>query len=162
MPSEKDLKQLTANHLKRLFANQDVFTSLDRNVAGLTVSEADEKECKASDGGDETPATAPTPETMSEAASDAGLPCLDDDGVTPLAGIVLAQKNPFSEVPTPAEYESDSTISAPRTGPAKRLEVPEMDRLESSGVDDSDAHAFVSRLPRRSKPAPRYVPAPAV
>ncbi|KAL7418740.1 Mitochondrial distribution and morphology protein 12 [Cryptotrichosporon argae] len=54
MPSETDLRKMTASHLKRLFANQDVFGSLERSIAGLTVSEVDEKDVKstnpASDG----------------------------------------------------------------------------------------------------------------
>nr|XP_018262401.1 1-phosphatidylinositol-3-phosphate 5-kinase [Kwoniella dejecticola CBS 10117]OBR84559.1 1-phosphatidylinositol-3-phosphate 5-kinase [Kwoniella dejecticola CBS 10117] len=163
MPSEKDLRRMTATHLKRLFANQDVFNSLDRNVASLTVSEADEKEVKDVST-DTTPAPSEpvTPGLSSVDTESTSLstepPTLDlnqesEDVITPMGGLLREEPNPLSQPPTPAperEYDSDSTISAIRRDSPERSP---MGRVESSGVD-SDAHQFVSRLPRRSRPAP--------
>ncbi|WWC70740.1 uncharacterized protein I206_104691 [Kwoniella pini CBS 10737] len=164
MPSEKDLRRMTATHLKRLFANQDVFNSLDRNVASLTVSEADEKEVK-SVSNDTTPAPS-EPATPGFPPADVGATSLlpaepltidlsdePEDANTPIGGIIREQPNPLAQPPTPAgerEYDSDSTISAIRRDSPGRSS---MARVESSGID-SDAHQFVSRLPRRSRPAP--------
>lgn len=154
---------VTATHLKRLFANQDVFNSLDRNVAGLTVTEADEKETKPAEGESEPITQATTPTTEGPPMIDTG--CLTqvtvtpEDGNTPIAGMINPVKNPFSQPHTPIrEYDSDSTISArPKPDPAVALmRMSTADAVESSGID-SDANAFVSRLPRRSRPTPRQV-----
>lgn len=153
---------MTANHLKRLFANQDVFSSLDRPVAGLSISEADEKEVKVNDGEDSTAASdPPTPALESDAAtaglepSRLDLDALQDDSTTPM-NVVDAARNPLASPPTSPGGDSDSTIGArkkdiPDTGPG-----PKGDALESSGIE-SDTKGFVSRLPRRTRPAPRYV-----
>jgi 1-phosphatidylinositol-3-phosphate 5-kinase len=157
---------VTATHLKRLFANQDVFNSLDRNVAGLSVSEADEKEVKSTTGDSElsTPTTqTPTPDSETT-------PCLDvptetctdqspsDDGNTPVAGVVNATQDPLDGAKSPQkeeDFDSDSTISAHPKHEPIILSRPEMcETIESSGME-SDAHNFVSRLPRRSRPTPR-------
>lgn len=155
---------MTATHLKRLFANQDVFNSLDRNVAGLSVSEADEKEIKSSEGGSEISTQTPTP-------TEEIPPCLEvtsntspetavspDDGNTPVAGVISEAQDPLRGPTTPREqdFDSDSTISAhpARQSPIKLLRPAMADTIESSGVE-SDAHHFVSRLPRRSRPTPR-------
>ena len=154
---------MTATHLKRLFANQDVFT-LDRSVAGMTVSEADEKEAKSTEGegeGDSGPSTATATPTDEEPPSLAQ-PCDEpskspDDGQTPLAGICSPVKNPIPSHSPEREYDSDSTIGAhPKQDlhPPRQLLRPPNDAVESSGMD-SDAHGFVSRLPRRSRPTPR-------
>nr|XP_019045669.1 1-phosphatidylinositol-3-phosphate 5-kinase [Kwoniella bestiolae CBS 10118]OCF24599.1 1-phosphatidylinositol-3-phosphate 5-kinase [Kwoniella bestiolae CBS 10118] len=162
MPSEKDLRRMTATHLKRLFANQDVFNSLDRNVASLTVSEADEKEGKEDISSESTPAPS-EPATPGLESTDAGNASgisaapsvldLNSDNNTPMAGVIREEPNPLSQPPTPGgerEYDSDSTISAIRRDSPGRSPL----RLaESSGLD-SDTHQFVSRLPRRSRPAP--------
>jgi 1-phosphatidylinositol-3-phosphate 5-kinase len=64
-------------------------------------------------------------------------------------------KNPMSQIGGEEENDSDSTIGAKRELPAKI--IPEgPDRFESSEMD-SDANAFVSRLPRRTRPAARSV-----
>ncbi|WVQ96669.1 hypothetical protein IAU59_003775 [Kwoniella sp. CBS 9459] len=161
MPSEKDLRRMTATHLKRLFNNQDVFNSIDRNVASLTVSEADEKELKDVSS-ETTPATTepPTPDLGSTDAEDTHLApvpsTLDlnsdaENASTPI-GVVHPAPNPLSPAVTPRDYDSDSTISAIRRDSPERSPV-RMDRIESSGID-SDVQPFVSRLPRRSRPAP--------
>ncbi|WVQ65810.1 uncharacterized protein L199_003988 [Kwoniella botswanensis] len=161
MPSEKDLRRMTATHLKRLFANQDVFNSLDRNVASLTVSEADEKEVKEDISSESTPAPSEpvTPGLESTDTDNASLSAapsvldLNSDTNTPVGGVIREEPNPLSHPPTPSrerEYDSDSTISA------IRRDSPERSPLrvaESSGLD-SDTHQFISRLPRRSRPAP--------
>ncbi|KAK4687031.1 hypothetical protein P7C73_g3088, partial [Tremellales sp. Uapishka_1] len=160
MPSEKDLRRMTATHLKRLFANQDVFNSLDRSVAGLTVSEADEKDGDKTEKLSilETPGPSEPATPAFSPTSDAGVsplphldletPNVEDDGITPT---VAPRADPFSTSPG---YDSDSTISAIRRDSPERQRSPEtMDRLDSSGMD-SDIHGFVSRLPRRSRPAP--------
>lgn len=158
------LTAVTATHLKRLFANQDVFNSLDRNVAGMTVTEADEKEVKSGEGESlpSTEAPAPRPESPPAPAESSGhteTSNTPSDGPTPLAGIYGPVRNPMSAPQSPMrEYDSDSTISAhPQRDlppPVKLLRPPMGDAVESSGMD-SDAHGFVSRLPRRSRPTPR-------
>jgi 1-phosphatidylinositol-3-phosphate 5-kinase len=153
---------VTATHLKRLFANQDVFNTLDRNVAGLTVSEVDEKETKAGETDETTPLSTepatPVPgESPDVSCSSSQVDLVGSEGITPLAGVMQIVRNPLSGSgpPSPGEYDSDSTVgAAPRRSPLASPGMS-MDRLESSEMD-SDAHAFVSRLPRRSKPAPRY------
>ena len=158
---------MTATHLKRLFANQDVFNSLDRNVAGLSVSEADEKEVKSTAGDSELS----IPSTQTPTPIDETPPCLEvptqtsaekspspDDGNTPLAGIVCTTQDPLDGAKSPLkedEFDSDSTISAhPRQTPVNLLRPDMTETIESSGME-SDAHGFVSRLPRRSRPTPR-------
>ncbi|OCF33504.1 1-phosphatidylinositol-3-phosphate 5-kinase [Kwoniella heveanensis BCC8398] len=161
MPSEKDLRRMTATHLKRLFNNQDVFNSLDRNVASLTVSEADEKELK--DVSSETTPATSDPATPGLESTDADEASLDpvpsnldltsdaENASTPI-GVVQPAPNPLSPAVTPRDYDSDSTISAIRRDSPERSPM-RMDRIESSGID-SDVQPFISRLPRRSRPAP--------
>ncbi|WVF69167.1 hypothetical protein IAT40_003942 [Kwoniella sp. CBS 6097] len=161
MPSEKDLRRMTATHLKRLFNNQDVFNSLDRNVASLTVSEADEKELKDVSS-ETTPATSepPTPGLESTDTDEANLAPVpsnldltsDTENASTPVGVVQPAPNPLSPAVTPRDYDSDSTISAIRRDSPERSPA-RMDRIESSGID-SDVQPFVSRLPRRSRPAP--------
>ena len=156
---------MTATHLKRLFANQDVFNSLDRNVAGLTVSEADEQETKSIEGESESNPQTATPSTedlpaLSCAPIDTQVSVTSDEGPTPIAGVMTPARNPLSLPPSPRrEYDSDSTISAHplRESPGLKLLRPPMgDAVESSGMD-SDVQPFVSRIPRRSRPTPRSV-----
>ncbi|WVR06352.1 hypothetical protein IAU60_003383 [Kwoniella sp. DSM 27419] len=160
MPSEKDLRRMTATHLKRLFANQDVFNSLDRTVAGLTVSEADEKELK--DVSSETtpissepvtPGCEPNPSSSDLIPEPRSIDLTNDgdNADTPVGGIVRPISDPMSE-PAEVAYDSDSTISAIRRDSPDRSPYTR-GAVESSGMD-SDAHPFVSRLPRRSRPAP--------
>jgi 1-phosphatidylinositol-3-phosphate 5-kinase len=148
------LMVVTATHLKRLFANQDVFNSLDRNVTNMTVSEVDEKEKPHMDTPESSVPASPAGLTAGDIES-AELPRLvppemEDDGVTPMA---VPRKDPFARQSI-GGYESDSTISAVkrdspgRAGPSSRIDS------NTSGMD-SDVHAFISRLPRRTKPAPR-------
>lgn len=173
MPSEKDLKrseprlmmshtleadhQVTANHLKKLFPNQEVFNTLDKNSAGVSVAEADEKETKSGDEDPPSQSEPPTP-AMEESASRSetieppsiDLDSLQDDDVTPC--VTERQRNPLSEPTTPG-VESDSTISAiPRHSPGP----DQADQPASSELDtDNKGSPFVSRIPRRVKPAPK-------
>lgn len=150
LPSEKDLRRMTASHLKRLFAQQDgLVGSLDRSVAGLTVSEADEKErpeaeevlapCEPAGG------ERPVP---SRAASEGSRLSREDDTMTPMATIT-ERRNPLS--PSSSQGgESDTTIGR---GDAIR-HTP----LVTPGIDTSEMESdgyFVSRIPRRAKPAAR-------
>ena len=182
MPSEKDLRRsesdhtyistlltlglwfvVTATHLKRLFANQDVFNSLDRNVAGLTVSEADEKDIKCPDGEEEVSTEPPTPTADNPQSQMAEKkPAMEtvgetmDDEAMPMTGITSPVKDsinqPLPGIPRQRDYDSDSTISAVKRSPLRSLRLG--DAVESSGMD-SDVHGFVSRLPRKSRPTPR-------
>ena len=146
---------MTATHLKRLFANQDVFNSLDRSVANLSVSEVDEKESKHAESDARVePLDLPNLALPTIEPSRFEPDAETDGGVTPMAGVFGPQRNPLSHPPTPEEYDSDSTISAPRRDSPQRSPDPGANHLESSGMD-SDQLGFVSRLPRRSRPAPR-------
>lgn len=165
LPSEKDLRRMTATHLKRLFATQDGFSTLDRNVVGLTVSEADEKE-KSVDGdslslgtgGSLTPAeeqgdmlAVPPSEFSTISASS-----LPSDGMTPMNQLIAPSRNPLSMPPTPGAdgSDSDSTIGAKGKGKSP-LPSPNYGLGIESSEMDSDAY-FVSKLPRRTKPAQKY------
>lgn len=155
------LSIVTASHLKRLFANQDVFGTMDRNLTGMTVSEVDEKglQCVEETSKIETSATSSEAAVNKTEEDQVSLPKLDldlniqsDDGVTPLAEVA---RSPLSRRQT--NYDSDSTISAVRRSPGRAYAVsPDVRDSGTSGID-GDVHAFISRLPKRSKPAPRCV-----
>ena len=149
---------MTANHLRKLFPNQEIFNSLDRNPAGVTITEADEKEVKSGDEAVPTDIEPSTPSTDAfnpvqlepPPAIDLGDP--EDDSATPCA-VVDVRRNPFSEPPSPGG-ESDSTISAvPRGSP--ELSTAPAEPLEPSVEINARPAKFVSRLPRRSRPAAR-------
>jgi 1-phosphatidylinositol-3-phosphate 5-kinase len=163
LPSEKDLRRMTATHLKRLFAAQDGYSTLDRSVMGSTVSEGDEKEGKSVLGdeaslgsGASTPAEMDTgllaPPSEGSAMSSAS--SSPSDGMTPMNVVMAPMRNPLSQPSTPDtdDTDSDSTIGAkhkpalPRPSPSYGLGI------ESS---EMDSDYFVSRLPRRTKPAAR-------
>ena len=142
---------MTANHLRKLFPNQEIFNSLDRNPAGVTISEGDEKEVKSGDETVQTDTEPATPSTDSfnpaqlEAPPPIDLGEPEDDSATPCA-VVNVRRDPFSEPPSPGG-DSDSTISAvPRASPEK---------LAPSAEIAPRPVKFVSRLPRRSRPAAR-------
>ncbi|ORX40062.1 hypothetical protein BD324DRAFT_254115 [Kockovaella imperatae] len=148
MPSEKDLRRMTATHLKRLFANQDAFGSL--NVAGMTVSEADEKESKTEESANEN-----EKDENADTSTPMAAPCRDLDGAPPDSGEVTPLVGLFEPAPEPTpsdapvgsrDYDSDSTISALKRDSPRRTRVPSID---ISVVHDTD---FVSRLPRRAQP----------
>lgn len=164
---------MTASHLKKLFPNQEVFNSLDRNVAGVSsVAEADEKETKSSDEDPPsqpqsempTPATGESSVNNPEAPPPINLDEINDDTFTPGGVLAERRRNPFSEPTTPG-VESDSTISAfprgsPETGrPGDLLGKDTHASASTSSELDTDTKGttFVSRLPRRTKPSPRYV-----
>jgi 1-phosphatidylinositol-3-phosphate 5-kinase len=181
MPSERDLRRsdyttssylicrcwnflVTATHLKRLVANQDVWHSLDRNTTNITVSEADEKESRVSEDDSANSSLRPAP-CQADVGTDSLSPLelrpheILDDGVTPTAGIVSPVKNPMNRTQTTGEddqHDSDSTIGAKKSPPGHG-NIVSGDFMESSEMD-SDVHGFISRLPRKSKPAARSVP----
>ena len=145
MPSEKDLRRMTANHLKRLFANQDAYGTLDRSVAGLTVSEADEKEVTPAESVDGT--TGDDAASKENAGCDAQNPNSVEEGeATPVVGLFGEVSNPYEEPIPTRNYDSDSTISAMHVQSPRGLAV-------SNSMGSADD--FVSRLPRRSRPTAR-------
>jgi 1-phosphatidylinositol-3-phosphate 5-kinase len=150
LPSEKDLRRMTASHLKRLFAQQDgLVGSLDKSVAGLTVSEADEKDGRRDTeeilaSCDSSIAERPAP---SRVASEGSGLSRDDDMTTPMATIT-ERRDPLS--PNSQGGESDSTIG--------KNDVIRHTPLVTPGIDTSEMESdgyFVSRIPRRAKPAAR-------
>lgn len=165
---------MTASHLKKLFPNQEVFNSLDRNVAGSSVAEADEKETKSSDEDPPsqpisempTPATGESSVNNPEAPPPINLDEINDDAFTPGGILAERRRNPFSEPTTPG-VESDSTISAFPRGSSEPIQAdeglgkdqqPSASASTSSEIDtDTKGATFVSRLPRRTKPSPKYV-----
>jgi 1-phosphatidylinositol-3-phosphate 5-kinase len=149
---------VTANHLKRLFANQEVFNSLDRQVPGLSMSEADEKEPKVTEREEDSEVSAPSTPAVEPDTSPEGLPHLNldtaqDDGTTPM-NVVQAKSNPLASPPESPGGDSDSTIGARKKTTPEYDFGPRGDAVESSGVESS-AKPFVSRLPRRTHPAAR-------
>ena len=143
MPSEKDLRRMTANHLKRLFANQDAFGSLDRSVAGMTVSEADEKETKTDESADGAVCENDASKENTECDAQNNV---EDGEATPVVGLFGEVSNPYEEPASVRNYDSDSTISAMNKQSPRRPAA-------SSSMDG--AESFVSRLPRRSRPTAR-------
>jgi 1-phosphatidylinositol-3-phosphate 5-kinase len=162
-PTEKDLRRMTATHLKRLFATQDVFGSLDNKMTNLSVPEVDEPEKSGSDSQHSKP---PSPTTAENMEATLQLPPFDSlmsldsglDAVNQLDSPSVATEVASSDVTTPTptlarstaplaipvtDYDSDSTISA----------VPGRS-LTSNGLSGMDSDNFVSRLPRRTRPAP--------
>lgn len=168
---------MTANHLKRLFASQDSYSSSDRIVSGQTVTEGDEEE--ADSHTDEKPDVG---DTLGEAKDlkDSTM-AIPDDPTADIPPLILdtpmpkgnplesAQPELTQDAPVPAQpppierpdndrmYDSDSTISAlpfvnkhGRYAPNQRV----CGESSASGVD-AEMRILPSRLPRRSKPTPR-------
>lgn len=167
---------VTATHLKRLFPTQDPFGTMDKTMANLSVPEVDERE--KSEGSTESKLPSPTltesveatlqlpdsgpttdsPMSLDEAAAnplDTAAMQLEGitasyDSITPTPTLARIS-SPFTTADVPRDYDSDSTISAiPGRSIPKTYTAAD---LASSGVD-SDTHGFVSRLPRRTRPAP--------
>ncbi|ODO05657.1 hypothetical protein I350_04716 [Cryptococcus amylolentus CBS 6273] len=184
IPTEKDLKKMTATHLKRLFANQDAYSTLERG-AGPPLAEADEENAGEKEAtidlesSDYTPVptqpTTPAPGTPdadaaarpSEEPTAIDLSFETDASATPIAGVNKVISDPMA-VPAPngatsqrpdtetvggekeKGFETDSTVSALPSDFAGKSP----DGAAESSALDSDAIHFVSRLPRRSAPAP--------
>ena len=171
LPSEKDIRHMTATHLKRLFAGQDFFPNVDRSASGQTVGARETKD-KDSDmakrgqeeaaaekqSGDDQPdpEKCPADDSQSLEVPILTLDAADDPLATPLAEHP-PQTGPSSQTLEPVErdYDSESTISAmPRemcsVGPLTQLRNIDS---STSGLE-SDAVVFASRLPRRARPAP--------
>jgi 1-phosphatidylinositol-3-phosphate 5-kinase len=165
LPSEKDIRHMTAAHLKRLFAGQDFFPSADRTVSGQTVTDLaedpsnKEEEIKASDK--QEPLDSSTAE-KGVSSPDAEVPALvldnfDDPLATPLAerpscpDLIPVD----ADAPTERDYDSESTISALPRGILETRPLTAFRQADSSTSGlESDAVVFASRLPRRTRPAP--------
>ncbi|KAE8538821.1 hypothetical protein D1P53_005186 [Cryptococcus gattii VGV] len=167
MPTEKDLRKMTASHLKRLLPNQDASGALERGgLTGTPSVVSEEHDTKNDDArtqvpsGKETTITGLSSNPDTDAAttsSDITKVQLDsdDNSITPTAGILQPMSNPLSrsEILSSKETEddSDSTVSAihedlaGRSGGGKATIDPST---------ENDTSQFVSRLPRRSAPAP--------
>lgn len=152
-PSDKDLRLMTATHLRRLFANQDVFGTLDRKVAPLTVNEVDEKDPMVIDGSETTPlATESATPLLTAATEGLGLG-IEDAGATTVTVDTGVERGADKGFPFGGD-ESDSTIGAEHADATAVL--PNIPHPESSGLE-SDAPPFISRLPRRARNGPNMV-----
>ncbi|KIR68580.1 1-phosphatidylinositol-3-phosphate 5-kinase [Cryptococcus bacillisporus CA1873] len=167
MPTEKDLRKMTASHLKRLLPNQDTSGALERGgLTGTPSVVSEQHDTKDDDARTQVPSGKETtitglssnPDTdAATASSDITKVQLDsdDNSITPTAGILQPTSNPLSrsEILSSKETEddSDSTVSAihedlaGRSGGGKATIDPST---------ENDTSQFVSRLPRRSAPAP--------
>lgn len=161
-----------------------MFGTMDRSVSGMTVSEVDETEStnkeKVEKGvvtqekveDEKTETTRETEEADLVASSpplpailppqlDLGHTILDEEAETPMNERPL----PLLVVPTRSRrehasersYDSDSTISAmPRASPIEEGILPSSS-TKAEEDEEMPPQAFVSRLPRRSHPAPTWV-----
>ncbi|KAJ9100526.1 hypothetical protein QFC21_003569 [Naganishia friedmannii] len=172
LPSEKDIRRMTATHLKRLFASQDSLTSTDRIVSGQTITEDATDKTKAStdEKGSSLSAVEESKESMdaksptSERAT-SDIPQLLLDTPMPKSNpldnpdlnLVSCPPNPpIKEGADERLYDSDSTISAlPLVNKQKALYTQSRMAGESSASGiETDARVPPSRLPRRTKPTP--------
>lgn len=153
---------MTAATLKRLFASPDALTADSRNVSGTNLSEVGDGEFPKLDAARQ-PGLEPNPEAISKLES----PTLDDaqgsadDAETPMAER-SASAFTFPPPLTPDKksnksYDSDSTISGvpANSGGLSSLTPTHVAESSASGHDsDANFRGFISRLPRRSLPAP--------
>lgn len=155
LPSEKDIRRMTAATLKRLFASPDALSADNRSVSGSSVSEAGEAEVKAELKTDGSANSVSVPKHILEPAA------LDsDDAETPMAEHPAFER--FPPPPSPdrkshKSYDSDSTISGVpgRAGGVNRMTPARAVDSSTSGQDtDANFQGFISRLPRRARPAP--------
>lgn len=171
LPSEKDIRRMTANHLKKLFAGQDLFSTMDRSVSGQTVTETDESVPKE---GEEEKLSVNEDDicgSREKSVETSTVPTLVLDASADPASTPIAENGEFalepdshernSASPSPAacredrEYDSDSTISAlPRTAHRESFGQHNVSVESSASGADTDHRQFASRLPRRSRPAP--------
>lgn len=157
---------VTASHLKRFFANQDAPGSLERSaLAGTPSVVSEEHETKDDVAPTQAPSDKQTTiiglssDTTTDGAAafaDIATAKLDDASVTPTAGILQPMSNPYSRSVRSSsketEDDSDSTVFATHDdlvdkGDGKATIEPST---------ENDTSQFVSRLPRRAAPAPRY------
>lgn len=160
---------MTASHLKRLFANQDATGSLERSaLTGTPSVVSEEHETKDDVALTQVPSDKQTTiiglssDTNTDGAAafeDIATTKLDGDdaSVTPIAGILQPMPNPYSRSVRSGSKEtdddSDSTVFAThedlvgKSGGGKTTIEPST---------ENDTSQFVSRLPRRAAPAPRY------
>lgn len=155
LPSEKDIRRMTAATLKRLFASPDTLSSDNRSVSGSSLSDASEGEAKA-----EIKAVDPVISELNAMPKLEPAALDDDDAETPMAERPAFEK--FPPPPSPdrksnKSYDSDSTISGVpgRVGGVQRLTSARAVDSSTSGQDtDANFQGFVSKLPRRARPAP--------
>lgn len=145
---------MTATHLKRLFATHDVFGSLDKNVASITVPEVDEQE-KMSEPDSSAPSKPPSIAPTTDAEADAESIAETSPPTAPSeAGAPPAEK------PAGAPASSDTTTPTPTMSRATGLavlgmETPELDLPETPRGYESDS--TISAVPR---PIPMHHPQP--
>jgi 1-phosphatidylinositol-3-phosphate 5-kinase len=170
LPSEKDIRRLTASHLKRLFAAQDIFSSIDRSVSGRSAVESEITDQKVDHHRDIS--SNPEVSVQSEVEkpkislhTDTPIPTLTLDNPEDITSTPLAENPPdLSRRDTithkidetqEREYNSDSTISAlPQTALVSSMTPTYCNIDSSTSGRETDIPAFISRLPRRSRPAP--------
>ncbi|BEJ13748.1 hypothetical protein CspHIS471_0309220 [Cutaneotrichosporon sp. HIS471] len=136
MPSEKDLKRMTATHLKRLFATHDVFGSLDKNVAGIAVPEVDEHEKMTDPESSKPPSIAPTLELDSRAATPP-IPESEASGPSPEKVVEKPEANILGDKPTQTN---------------DKAEKPE-DKVTSSVTASSDTATPTQTMSRATAPS---------
>ena len=168
LPSEQDIKRMTVSHLKRLFAGQDIFSGVDRTVSGQPPADVVKSDKAALDpanisetssldmseksriSADQTKQSTPSLEVPSFT-----LDGPEDPASTPLAEQAPQFKSPGALETGEREYNSDSTISALPCGSIKPRPLTTYRNIDSSTSGfDSEVQAFVSKLPKRSRPAP--------
>lgn len=166
MPTEKDLRRMTATHLKRLFATQDVFGAGDKNVASTPVPELDEKE-KSTEGetseagATEAEGTSTEVASVAEtaASSVAATPALEP--TTPTAPIDSPVALDATELPSlesasaPTESLTPTpTLSRSNGAQLDLVTTPIADRISNSYDSDSTVSAIkrspLARSPQRS------------
>ncbi|GMK53948.1 hypothetical protein CspeluHIS016_0105340 [Cutaneotrichosporon spelunceum] len=133
MPSEKDLKRMTATHLKRLFATHDVFGSLDKNVASIAVPEVDEHE-KMTPESSKPPSIAPTLEPDSRAASP---PIPESEAGGPSPGKLDNKSDKVVDEPAEADVKADKVADEPAQADVKAARPEE--KVSGSVTASSDA-----------------------
>ncbi|EJT48879.1 hypothetical protein A1Q1_02048 [Trichosporon asahii var. asahii CBS 2479] len=162
MPTEKDLRRMTATHLKRLFATQDVFGAGDKNVASTPVPELDEKE-KSTEG--EATETATTAGGSTEVASVTdtapssahATPALEPATHTPPVDspMALETSSPLDRAAAPNESVTPTpTLSRGNSAKLELTATPIADRIAHSYDSDSTVSAIkrspLARSPQRS------------
>lgn len=163
MPTEKDLRRMTATHLKRLFATQDVFGAGDKNVASTPVPELDEKEKSTEGEGTETATTAGASTeaasvTDTAPSSVAATPALEPAPRTPIDSPIALENDAHSPLETataPAESVTPTpTLSRGNSANLELTTTPLAGRTPCSYDSDSTVSAIkrspLARSPQRS------------
>lgn len=159
MPTEKDLRRMTATHLKRLFATQDVFGAGDKNVASTPVPELDEKEKSTEGEATETATnagastevasvtdTAPSSAHATPALEPAtGAPAVD----SPMALETEPQSSPLDRAAAPTESVTPTpTLSRGNNAKLELTATPIADRITDRTAHSYDSDSTVSAIKR--------------